>query len=549
MSEKLLQLPLNAIVPSPTNPRRSFDADALRELAASIKQTGLHQPVLVRPLPADRVPETDRSVTHELVSGERRWLASALAEQPTIVAMERDLSDEQVLEIQIIENLQRQDLTELEEAEGYAHLMDATGLNVPMLAVKLGKSESFIRLRLALLNLHHQVRAALVGGKLSYSLAALLAPLPGNEQLRAWRAVLQPDFYGDLPSVRQAKARLKQFLEREVSASDAADAEADEEAPEEPEEDVGGDESAPTVPDSDGLEEAQVEAPEPPPKARPPAKKRLPSDREVAAQMRERLLEAAWGAIRLKFPQTSADLGEFALFASMAVARLAEMTPVQDAQVVMALLEPGQRVSPASALVEWARCHTCPLAALALLVAATARDRFLSICDDLGVDRARLALEWREKHGHAAEALPDGDLPDGSVADAPAAQAKGGAGENKGRGRRGRGGDMKAPRLSAQEARRGIAAAMQSEEGQALLRTPASDALPTASLEPAFAPGQQVRVRATVRTRGKCSLRGKQVTVIRQEGSRWWVAVSFGPRELGMSETKLFDENELEALK
>lgn len=547
MSEKLLQLPLNAIVPSPTNPRRSFDADALRELAASIKQTGLHQPVLVRPLPADRVPETDRSVTHELVSGERRWLASAIADQPTIVAMERDLSDEQVLGIQIIENLQRQDLTELEEAEGYAHLMDATGLNVPMLAVKLGKSESFIRLRLALLNLHEAVRTALRRGALNCSLAALLAPLPEQDQVRAWRAVLQPDFYGDLPSVRQAKARLKQFLEREASASGAADADAD--APEEPEEDA----PTPAASVSDGV---PVEAPEPSPappppatSARAPAKKRPPSDREVAAQMRERLLEAAWGAIRLKFPQTSADLGEFALFASMAVARLAEMTPVQDAQVVMALLEPGQRVSPASALVEWARCHTCPLAALALLVAATARDRFLSICDDLGVDRARLALEWREKHGHAAEALPDGDLPDGSVADAPAAQAKGGAGENKGRGRRGRGGDMKAPRLSAQEARRGIAAAMQSEEGQALLRTPASDALPTASLEPAFAPGQQVRVRATVRTRGKCSLRGKQVTVIRQEGSRWWVAVSFGPRELGMSETKLFDENELEALK
>lgn len=547
MSEKLLQLPLNAIVPSPTNPRQSFDVDALRELAASIKQTGLHQPVLVRPLPADRVPETDRSVTHELVSGERRWLASSLAEQPTIVAMERDLSDEQVLEIQIIENLQRQDLTELEEAEGYAHLMEATGLNVPMLSVKLAKSESFIRLRLALLNLHEAVRTALRRGALNCSLAALLAPLPEQDQVRAWRAVLQPDFYGDLPSVRQAKARLKQFLEREASASGAADADAD--APEEPEEDA----PTPAASVSDGV---PVEAPEPSPappppatSARAPAKKRPPSDREVAAQMRERLLEAAWGAMESKFTQTSADLGEFAPFASMAAARMAELTPIQDAQVLMALLEPGQRVSPASALVEWARCHTCPLAALALLVAATARDRFLSICDDLGVDRARLALDWREKHGHAAEALPDGDLPDGSVADAPAAQAKGGAGENKGRGRRGRGGDMKAPRLSAQEAMRGIAAAMQGDEGQALLRTPASDAVPTASLEPAFSPGQQVRVRATVRARGKCALRGKQVTVIRQEGSRWWVAVSFGPRELGMSETKLFDENELEALK
>ena len=545
MSEKLLQLPLNAIVPSPTNPRRSFDADALRELAASIKQTGLHQPVLVRPLPADRVPETDRSVTHELVSGERRWLASAIADQPTIVAMERDLSDEQVLGIQIIENLQRQDLTELEEAEGYAHLMDATGLNVPMLAVKLGKSESFIRLRLALLNLHEQVRAALVGGKLSYSLAVLLAPLPGHEQLRAWRAVLQPDFYGDLPSVRQAKARLKQFLARTNSGPEAVEDEAgggspadDGEGGDEPDQDESGSTVPPAAPEA-------VQVP-PEPKPQLPVKKRPPSDREVAAQMRECLLQAAWEVIEAKFPQTSVDLGVFAPFASMAAARLAEMTPVQDAQVVMALLEPGQRVSPASALLEFARCHTRPLAAIALLVTVLARDRFVSVCDDLGVDRARLALEWREKHGQGGEAWPDGDVPGGSVAKAPAAQAKGGAGGTGAKG--GRRGGGKPTRLSAQEAMRGIAAAMQ-DEGQALLRTPAEDGLPVNTATPAFAPGQVVRVKATVKARGKCGWRGKKVTILRQEGAQWLVQAPFGPREMGFTEQKFFDEDELEALK
>ncbi|MFC7408746.1 ParB/RepB/Spo0J family partition protein [Hydrogenophaga atypica] len=209
-------LPLEVVVASLTNPRKTFDQAKLQELADSIKATGVHQPILVRPLPGSRLQDTFFEVntltrrtgpkpTHEIISGERRYRASQLAGMPTIPAMVRHLTDDQMLEIQIIENLQRDDLTPLEEAEGYEHLMQHAGLNADQVAAKIGKSRSYVYARTKLLDLGPQGREALREGKLDASRALLVARIPDGElQAKAVEELTEEDFYGQMPSYRQA---------------------------------------------------------------------------------------------------------------------------------------------------------------------------------------------------------------------------------------------------------------------------------------------------------------------------------------------------------
>ena len=117
MTTEFANIALDLIEPSLTNPRKTFNPTKLAELTESIKASGVHQPALVRPLPGSRVADTPRGVQYELVCGERRYRASVDAGVATIPALVRALTDEQVLEIQIVENLIRDDLTELEEAD------------------------------------------------------------------------------------------------------------------------------------------------------------------------------------------------------------------------------------------------------------------------------------------------------------------------------------------------------------------------------------------------------------------------------------------------
>lgn len=209
-------LPLAVVVPSLTNPRKTFDQAKLQELADSIKATGLHQPVLVRPLPGSRLQDTFFELnslarrtgpkpTHEIVCGERRYRASQLAGAETIAAMVRSLTDDQVLEIQIIENLQRDDLTPLEEAEGYEHLMKHAGINADQVAVKIGKSRSYVYARTKLLDLGPEGRSALREGKLDASRALLVARIPDSAlQVKAVGRLTQGNHHGSLPSYREA---------------------------------------------------------------------------------------------------------------------------------------------------------------------------------------------------------------------------------------------------------------------------------------------------------------------------------------------------------
>lgn len=204
-------LPLTSIVSSPTNPRKTFNAAKLAELAESIKASGLHQPILVRPLPGDRVADTARGTTHEIVAGERRWRASQIAGMAAIPAMVRTLTDNQVLEIQLVENLQRDDLTELEEAEGYEALMAASQITAEAVGSKIGKSRSYVYARLKLLDLCAEGHQALRDGTIDASRGLLLARIPDTKlQIKALGEIVRGFGYQPEPmSVRQAKAHIQ----------------------------------------------------------------------------------------------------------------------------------------------------------------------------------------------------------------------------------------------------------------------------------------------------------------------------------------------------
>jgi ParB/RepB/Spo0J family partition protein len=199
---------LDAIAPSLTNPRKTFDPARLDELTASIKASGVHQPVLLRPLPADRLQDTAHLSPRpefELVAGERRWRASKAAGLDTIPAMVRAMTDEEVLEIQVVENLQRDDLTALEEAQGYEVLMNHSGITAEQVAEKIGKSRTYVFNRLKLMDLGQDGREALRMGMLDASKALLLARIPDTTlQVKALQEILRPNHPEGVMSARMA---------------------------------------------------------------------------------------------------------------------------------------------------------------------------------------------------------------------------------------------------------------------------------------------------------------------------------------------------------
>lgn len=160
-------LPLNEIMPNKEQPRKTFDEGALSELADSIRQHGVLQPLLVRPLP---------SGGYQLVAGERRWRASRMAELKEVPVVIKELSDTETMEIAIIENLQREDLNPIEEAEGLQALIDRCGFTQEAVAISVGKSRPAIANSLRLLKLPQEVRDMTRNGDISAGHArALLA--------------------------------------------------------------------------------------------------------------------------------------------------------------------------------------------------------------------------------------------------------------------------------------------------------------------------------------------------------------------------------------
>ena len=153
-------IPIEMISPNPDQPRRSFDPEALEDLAASIREKGIIQPLIVRPN-----PRTEGQF--EIVAGERRWRAAQMAKLHAVPALVREFDDTEVLEVAIIENVQRADLNPVEEAAGYNQLMEKFGHTQERLATALGKSRSHIANSVRLLTLPEEVQSYLRDGKLS----------------------------------------------------------------------------------------------------------------------------------------------------------------------------------------------------------------------------------------------------------------------------------------------------------------------------------------------------------------------------------------------
>ena len=174
------RLPVDKLRPNPLQPRKDFDADALQALADSIRQKGVIQPLIVRPV----------GDAYEIVAGERRWRAAQMAQSHDVPVVIRELDDTEVLEIAIIENIQREDLNAIEEALGLRQLMDRFGHTQEKVAEALSKSRSHVANLLRLLVLPASVQQMVRGGGLSAGHARALIGSENPEAL-AQRIVSQ----------------------------------------------------------------------------------------------------------------------------------------------------------------------------------------------------------------------------------------------------------------------------------------------------------------------------------------------------------------------
>lgn len=194
-----MMVPIERVSPNPDQPRRSFDKEALDDLAGSIREKGIIQPLIVREHPR-------RASEYEIVAGERRWRAAQIAQLHEIPVIVRDFDDIEVLEVAIIENVQRADLNPVEEAAGYSQLMEKFGHTQEKLAEVLGKSRSYIANSVRLLGLPEEVRAYLRDGKISAGHARAL--ITADDPAALAREVIRKDL-----SVRATEKLAKQAVE------------------------------------------------------------------------------------------------------------------------------------------------------------------------------------------------------------------------------------------------------------------------------------------------------------------------------------------------
>lgn len=171
--KEVVEIPIEKLRVNPYQPRKTFNEESLRELAESIKEHGVIQPIIVKKSFKD----------YEIVAGERRFRASKIAGKTTIPCIVRDFTDEQMMEIAVLENLQREDLNAIEEASAYANLMEKLGLTQEQLSKKVGKSRSYITNMLGLLTLPEEVKDLVKMGKLSSSHARTLSKLEDKEKI------------------------------------------------------------------------------------------------------------------------------------------------------------------------------------------------------------------------------------------------------------------------------------------------------------------------------------------------------------------------------
>src|SRR6266481_2967942 len=210
-------IPLAKIRESKSNPRRFFDEAKLTELADNIRQHGVLQPILLRPLPEGEAG------TYELVAGARRYRASKLAKRESIPATVRDLTDAQALELQVIENVQRVDVHPLDEAQGYAALIELQPDTyiVESIAARVGRSPQYVSGRLRLIQLIPEAKQAFYEDKLTVAHAFEIARLQPNDQRRALQECF-PQYRNATAILKDKKAEattvreLRAWIEREI---------------------------------------------------------------------------------------------------------------------------------------------------------------------------------------------------------------------------------------------------------------------------------------------------------------------------------------------
>lgn len=199
-----VELRITDIEPNADQPRKAFDQNALEELAENIKQHGLLQPIVVRPL---------ANGNYQIVAGERRWRASRIAGNKTILAIIKELTDEETMEIALIENLQREDLNPIEEAEGYKQLMDNFNMTQDTLAKRVGKSRSSIANALRLLDLG-DFKKYVENGDISAGHARTILPLNDKDKQIAVSMIKNG------ASVREIERFVKEIKDGKTNSAD-----------------------------------------------------------------------------------------------------------------------------------------------------------------------------------------------------------------------------------------------------------------------------------------------------------------------------------------
>ena len=189
-SPGLRQVNIDAIVPNPRQPRSSFDKDALRELADSIRSLGLIQPPIVHQMPSTDDPA--QPPKYQLITGERRWRAARLAGLSHVEVIVKEATPQEMLELALVENIQRADLNPLEEANAYLQLTDEFGLTQERVAERVGRSRVSVTNTLRLLRLPQEVKEGLLSERITEGHArALLMLGDEEEQASAFRAVVR----------------------------------------------------------------------------------------------------------------------------------------------------------------------------------------------------------------------------------------------------------------------------------------------------------------------------------------------------------------------
>ena len=201
-SSNLNEIPIEQIEPNPEQPRREFDETAMQELATSIQTMGIIAPITLRQVAADR---------YQIIAGERRWRASQRAGLKTIPAYIRTVEDENVMELALVENIQREDLNAIEIALAYEHLAETTGMTQEKISERVGKSRTAVTNYMRLLKLPAQIQMALKNHEIDMGHArALLALDSPSMQLKLFRDVLKNQY-----SVRKVEEMVQMMKQGE----------------------------------------------------------------------------------------------------------------------------------------------------------------------------------------------------------------------------------------------------------------------------------------------------------------------------------------------